>query len=486
VSHLRDYGLLRVTKCETSLLLLFALTLPLINPWVHGDGVGYYAFARSLLIEHRLDFSQDWLRANASFRMGRVDAEGHIRPEELTVTGHLNNHFSMGPALLWAPFLMVTHVGVLLYDRAGGKVPPDGYSAPYLLAMAFATALYGFSALLIGFRLARKYVPERWAFLATLGIWLGTSLPVYMSLNPSWSHAQSAFTFALFFWYWNCTRNARSWPEWAVLGALGGLAMDVYYLNVILLALPLMESLALGTAGAGSPATEMKVWPLLGRNTAFAGAALIVFSPTLIAKKIIYGSVLNFGYTEHWYWNSPAILRVGFSADHGLFSWTPIVLLAVLGIFLLRRYDPQLGLYSAAIFLGYLYVIGCYQDWDGIASFGSRFFVSLTAIFVVGLAAFFDSVARVWRRHLFVFASGVTAAFVLWNLGLIFQWGTHLIPARGPISWRNAAYNQVAVVPVQAEDVVMGYLTRRGALMNRIEEQDVNQLKADQAQGTDQ
>ena len=36
---------------------------------------------------------------------------------------------------------------------------------------------------------------------------------------------------------------------------------------------------------------------------------------------------------------------------------------------------------------------------------------------------------------------------MLWNLGLIFQWGTHLIPARGPISFREAAYNQFAVVP---------------------------------------
>jgi hypothetical protein len=63
------------TKYDKILISLFVLTLPLINPWVRGDGVGYYAFARSLLIEHRLDFTQDWLRANASFRMGRVDGK---------------------------------------------------------------------------------------------------------------------------------------------------------------------------------------------------------------------------------------------------------------------------------------------------------------------------------------------------------------------------------------------------------------------------
>ena len=145
MNYPRDCGFPRITKYERSLLLLFALTLPLINPWVRGDGVGYYAFARSLLIEHRLDFRQDWLRANTSFRMGRVDADDRIRPEEFTATGHLNNHFSIGPAILWAPLLIAVHAGVLLYDRAGGKVAADGYSSPYLIAMALETACMVFS-----------------------------------------------------------------------------------------------------------------------------------------------------------------------------------------------------------------------------------------------------------------------------------------------------------------------------------------------------
>ena len=47
---------------------------------MRGDGVGYYAYARALLIEHHLDFRQDWLHANSSFRMGRVDSEDRILP----------------------------------------------------------------------------------------------------------------------------------------------------------------------------------------------------------------------------------------------------------------------------------------------------------------------------------------------------------------------------------------------------------------------
>src|ERR1700726_554607 len=58
------------------LLLLFLVSLPLVNPWVRGDGVGYYAYIRSMLIDHNFRFEKDWLAANPSFAQGRV-VSGH-------------------------------------------------------------------------------------------------------------------------------------------------------------------------------------------------------------------------------------------------------------------------------------------------------------------------------------------------------------------------------------------------------------------------
>jgi len=45
------------------LLIVFLCTLPLVNPIVHGHGVGYYAYVRAPLIEHRLDLTQDFPQA---------------------------------------------------------------------------------------------------------------------------------------------------------------------------------------------------------------------------------------------------------------------------------------------------------------------------------------------------------------------------------------------------------------------------------------
>jgi len=86
--------------------------------------------------------------------------------------------------------------------------------------------------------------------------------------------------------------------------------------------------------------------------------------------------------------------------------------------------------------------------------------------------------ARIWQgRRAAILAWSGTAILVIWNFGLIFQWGMHLIPERGPIEWREAAYNQVAVVPVQAGRAVHAYFLGRKEMMDRIEQKDVEGLQ---------
>jgi hypothetical protein len=74
----------------------------------------------------------------------------------------------------------------------------------------------------------------------------------------------------------------------------------------------------------------------------------------------------------------------------------------------------------------------------------------------------------------------VTAVLIIWNLAFIFQWGVHLIPARGPISWKQMAYNQVTVVPQRAMNDIRAYVGNRRAMMQRIEREDIGEQKKQQ------
>src|SRR5207302_10792744 len=100
----------RLSGAERLLAAMFVVTLPLATPLIRGDGVGYYAYARSMLIDGDLRFAQDWLDGNASFVRGATDASGQIRPDQYTPTGYVANHFTIGPALLWLPALAAMHL----------------------------------------------------------------------------------------------------------------------------------------------------------------------------------------------------------------------------------------------------------------------------------------------------------------------------------------------------------------------------------------
>jgi len=87
----------RVSRYQICLLALFLLSLPLCNPWVRGDGVGYYAYVRALVIEKHLDFRKDWEHGNESFVMSRLDSARHPLPSQYTSTGMSRTY---GPSVL--------------------------------------------------------------------------------------------------------------------------------------------------------------------------------------------------------------------------------------------------------------------------------------------------------------------------------------------------------------------------------------------------
>jgi len=465
---------------------LFVCTLPFVNPLVHGDGVGYYAYLRAPLIQHNLQFEEDWRHANLVFVKSHTNSENQLGPDQYTSTGHVGNLFTVGPAILWTPFFLLAHVTVLGADWFGAHIPPDGFSYPYRLLVAFGTAFYGFFGLLLSYLLACKFLDSTYAFLATMGIWAGSSLPVYMYFNPFWSHAHSVFLVALFLWYWDRTRPNRTLGQWLLLGLISGLVVDVYFVNGVFLLIPFVESIQgyvkdlRSQDGAG-----IKVRLIL--NLLYLATFAIVLLPTLITRKIIFGGMLRFGaYTVlPWNWRAPFWHAVLFSSDHGMLSWTPLLGFALLGLFLPFTGGKQIKIYLALAAVAFYYVISCYPYWNGMSSYGNRFFISLTPVFVVGLALLMDWASRLFRSIRLAYRTQgfVLGLFVIWNLGFIFQWGTHMVPARGEISWSTMVHNQFEAVPLRLTQSVQAYFLNRDEMMKHIEQEDMEQQRLQQKSG---
>src|SRR5512132_3781197 len=103
-----------------------------VNTHVRGDGNGYYAWLASSVVDHDLDFRNQYRHADALFRNFHIDAAGQPQPDQLTVTGRVSDQWAVGPAVLWAPWFLTAHAVV----KAGGMDPQDGYAPIYRRAVA--------------------------------------------------------------------------------------------------------------------------------------------------------------------------------------------------------------------------------------------------------------------------------------------------------------------------------------------------------------
>jgi len=352
------------------------------KPVVEGDGVSYYSWQHTLLADHDLDFANEYQAAFA--------AHVTVNSEHLTTqigTGHLANFFPIGPALLAAP----AYLGALALAPSGRPL----FGPPFTWSFALASLAFGLLALALAYRLAvRLGLARPAALVGVVTAAVATPFAYYLLYEPSYSHTFSAFAVGLFLWAWWRGREARGVLGWLVLGFVGGLMALVRFQDGPLLAIALLDL----------PRARWRVLLLLP-------GALLAFAPQLLADLYLFGT---------WLPQRPAgqdlqplpghYLDVLFSTWHGLVTWSPIVLVAAVGIALLRR--PAFQAASAYAFLVELALNGAAPDWWGGYALGARRFLDLTPFVAVGLAVLAGRLPG-WLAWL------GAAVFAGWNLLLV-------------------------------------------------------------------
>jgi len=214
----------------------------------------------------------------------------------------------------------------------------------------------------------------------------------------------------------------------------------------------------------------------------FTLVLILALVPTFATRTIVFGGPLRLGAygALPWDWSAPHRWEVLFSSDHGLLSWTPVLGLAIAGLLLARGRARKIAAYCGAAAAAFYYLISSYPYWDGMSSFGNRFFISLTPVFVLGLSLFFERLGLLFSlRKATIPVAALVAVFAAWNAGFIFQWGTQMIPSRGAISWQQMARNQFAAVPARIASDVERYLFRRDSIMQRIEVKDLERRQSE-------
>jgi hypothetical protein len=423
------------------LVAAFVVTLPLVTPKIRGaDEIEYFAYLRSFVFDGDLDFENEYRVFHARDPEGLAAFKQTFLDRREPATGRPINFAPLGTALLWSPAYLLAH-GVVLAARAlGAAVPADGLSWPYIAAVCYGSALYALGGLFLTHDLLRRAggFGEPATSWSTAALWLGTPLLYYTTLAPGFSHACSLFAVALLLWLSVRARERDGLLDWALVGLSGGLAGLVREQDVLFLVVPAgLIALAAWTRRAWARG--------LARLAVVGLLAAASFVPQLLAYRALNGS---FGPSrlvtrKMVYW-SPHFLEVLFDPGHGLFLWSPLLLLAAAGLVhaLARRRDAATALLALALVLQ-VWINGSLESWTQAGAFGSRRFVSATPVFAWGLASLVEAV----RPRLPLAApAAVLAVFVWWNVSLMVQFGLRLMD-RQRLEWPRVATNQVTAVP---------------------------------------
>lgn len=352
---------------------------------IFGDATHHFVQLRSIVFDRDLEFRNEYVRIYG-LRGGEPGTEWLFT--DLTPTGHVRNYTSIGPAILWAPLYLLFAGLQILLAAFGLAAWPDGFDRILQIAPGVTGVVAATLGVWLSWRLARRYTDASSAAAGTLAVWLGSSALYYSLVSPAYSHAASMLVGSMFFLHWLTRRGERTIGRFAQWGALVALASLMRWQDAIFLAVPLIEAVT---------------WPVHWRDRfAALGAAglawLVVFSPQMIVWYVLYGRPLAVPQGASFLqWTSPHPIAVLFSDNHGLFTWTPLLLLSVVGLARFCARNRSLALPLAVVLLASWYVNAAAADWWAGEAFGARRFLSLFPLFALGLAAWLQSSGQ-WRR----------------------------------------------------------------------------------------
>jgi len=446
-----------------ALTFLFIASLPAVTARLYSsDEVEYFSYLRSLWFDRDVSFENEY-QYFYDHRIAQSADFHHTFLELETATGRRINYGTMGCAILWSPFYAIADVTTRLVRATGRDLAADGYSRPYVAAVAYGSAFYGFATILLSIAAARRVVGPG-ALGSGLAVWFGTPLLFYMYVAPPFSHACSAFAVALFVTVWLRVRDAWSIEGSVALGLAGALMAMVREQDLFFALGPAVDwafALVVALASRNKEQGKRKKKKDMALAAAAGCAAFAIgYLPQLLAYKALNG---KFGpsplVTRKMYWSAPHAFQVLFDSQHGFLFWTPLAVLAVIGLFLLAARTHIIGASMLLMVALQVYISGAVESWTVAGAFGQRRFVALTILLVVGLAALRASMRG---RPARLIANTAVALCVWWNVALMAAFGTSMMD-RQRLELRKNAYDAFVTLPRAAPDLVHRYFTQRAS-----------------------
>jgi hypothetical protein len=412
------------------LAVLMVSFLALDRPLIRSDGLAYFMWLQSVARDHDLDL------ANQASQFAALNSYQVFYNEE---TGQYASVFPYGSAFLYLPTYWLASAANRLptfHINDSYFLQHQGATFPYSFSVMLGTNLFALLAVLLAFLSAARLSSPTAAVLSALALFFGTPLLYYATIEPYMAHVPGTLLMALVIYI--LVRHPEHNTSWFFMGFLLGIALLVRW-QLALYAIPL-GLLALAKA-------DWKKLLLL-----IVGFLLLAWHLPLTWQRI-FGSP----------WVVPAAIQgqqaflagpiyvkeVLLSPERGLFLWSPLVLLALIGLALLFRKHRALSITLVLMFVLQILMNASLFDWGGGWAFGMRRMTELYPVWVVGLATLIHSAGSIsgsefWRRMACWSVTVLVIVGVLFGLVLLLSHlnyvNTNLAHPEGGPLWEEIRY----------------------------------------------
>lgn len=394
--------------------LLFAILWSWIGPTGEGykeiissDGKGYYQYLPSLFIDHNLDSQTPDYR----FINETIDGKGY-------------NKYFVGTSLLMAPFFGLANVIALFTDDIA-----TGYSPVYHIMISLAGLSYLLLGLIFMLKLFRLIGFNEWIIVTCLiAAVFGTNLFSYGVLMPSMSHIYSFFAISGFLYFYKAffIHQKVSYHYWGLLFLV--LVVLIRPINgIILFSLPILAD------------SWKSIFLTFKKHILNPKAILFSFciASLLLIQPIIWyiqtGSFILWNYKgEGFYFLSPFLSDFLFSFRKGWLIYTPIVSIAIAGLYFWFKKDKQKPFYYLVLLLIIVYVMSSWWCWYYGPSFSQRPMVEFYSFIFIPFAFILASKLR----YIII---GLSIAFISLNLIQNYQYQYNIISS-WDMDWEKYKY----------------------------------------------
>lgn len=339
------------------------------------DVSGYYAYLPAAFIYHDLKEAEFLDKAIQDYKPTPTRMQGFEHP-----SGHFVMKYSMGQALQYLPWFLCAHA---LAEPLG--YPADGFSKPYQYAIGWGSLLVAIIGLWFARRNLLEYFSDRVTALVLLLLVVGTNYLNYTAFDGAMTHnwlftAYSLLIFSTIKFY---RQPSARWA--AAIGLLVGWMTLTRPTEIVSALIPLLW-------GVGNwrelrervhlfRANRAKLW------TAFFCGGLMIFLQ-LAYWKYVAGEWIVYSYEDQGFdWLRPHLISVLFSYKAGWLTYSPLLFLAVAGLFFLKKQQSRVFPTVALFCLLFLYITSAWNIWWYGGSLGMRALVQSYALWIFPLAS---------------------------------------------------------------------------------------------------